>query len=158
MNGPQTNHVFISILLYTTYNVLKAKVGAGIMQGERAAQEGGRDGMRVDERGSERRGQVRQHEEDDRHMHALVTSIGSFFLPHLCPGGLANSSQGGLQCKWLGDLAFCFPESQRANSGVCMIQMLFWMDMCGMMDSGGWEVDSCWLGKDNQHVIQEGRL
>ena len=53
----------------------------------------------------------------------------------------------------VGGLSF---QSWRANGGVCMVQTLFWMDMCGMVDLGGWEVGGCWLGKGNQHVVQEG--
>ena len=67
--------------------------------------------------------------------------------------GAHQLESGGTLMRVVGGLSF---QSRRANGGVCMVQTLFWMDMCGMVDSGGWEVGGCWLGKGNQHVIWEG--
>ena len=84
--------------------------------------------------------------------HSRCPLVG-FFFASFVPRGAHQLESGGTLMRVVGGLSF---QSWHANGGVCMVQMLFWMDMCGMVDSGGWEVGGCWLGKGNLHVVREG--
>ena len=98
---------------------------------------------------------MRQCEGGNRRVRTLMASIGGVFFALFVPRGAHQLESGGTLMRVVGGLSF---QSRHVNGGVCMVQMLFWMDMCGMVDSGGWEVGGCWLGKGNQHVVQEGQL